>query len=201
MEKGKILEVLYPILQLMELKLIVWIFGTFYANLCANLANQISSGTTKIDYYLKQIPRRLHSFVMTLTTKEEVERTIKSFVMTLTTKEEVERTIKSLPNKQSCGHDKISNIMLKKLYEALSYPFTGIFNQSISQGIFPNLMKVAWVIPLCKGKERDLVVNYRPVSLFMTISKVLEKLIYMCLYKYLEKNNILFDSQYGFRTK
>ena len=35
----------------------------------------------------------------------------------------------------------------------------------------------------------------------MTISKVLEKLVYICLYKYLKKNNTLFDSQYGFRTK
>ena len=91
--------------------------------------------------------------------------------------------------------------MLKRLYEALSCPLTGIFNQSILQGIFPNMMKVAEVIPLYKGNERDLVVNYRPLSLLMTISKVLEKLIYIHLYKYLEKNNILFDSQYGFRTK
>ena len=56
--------------------------------------------------------------------------------MTRTTKEEVERIIKSLPNKQSCGHDKISNIVLKKLNEALSYPLMSIFNQSIAQGIF-----------------------------------------------------------------
>ena len=35
----------------------------------------------------------------------------------------------------------------------------------------------------------------------MTISKVLEKIVYICLYKYLEKNNTLFDSQYGFKTK
>ena len=62
-------------------------------------------------------------------------------------------------------------------------------------------MKVAEIIPLYKGKRRDLVANYRPVSLLMTISKDLGKNIYMHLYKYLEKNNLLFDSQYGFRTK
>ena len=159
-------------------------FGKFYANLGSNLANQISPGITKINDYLKQIPRSLNSFVMTLTTKGEVEN-----------------LIKSLPNKQSCGHYKISNTMLKKLNEALSFPLIGIFNQSIIQGVFLNLMKIAEVIPLYKGKEQDLVVNYRPVSLLMTISKVLEKIVYICLYKYLEKNNTLFDSQYGFRTK
>ena len=108
----------------------------FYANLGSNLANQISPGITKINDYLKQIPRSLNSFVMTLTTKGEVEN-----------------LIKSLPNKQSCGHDKISNTMLKKLSEALSFPLTGIFNQSIIQGVFLNLMKIAEVIPLYKGKE------------------------------------------------
>ena len=35
----------------------------------------------------------------------------------------------------------------------------------------------------------------------MTISKLLEKVIYSCIYKFLEKNNILFESQYGFHTK
>ena len=73
--------------------------------------------------------------------------------MTLTTKGEVENLIKSLPNKESCGHNKISNIMLKKLSEALSFPLTGIFNQSITQGVFLNLMKIAEVIPLYKGRE------------------------------------------------
>ena len=35
----------------------------------------------------------------------------------------------------------------------------------------------------------------------MTISKVLDKIVYIHLYKYLEKNDTLFDSQYGSRTK
>ena len=63
------------------------------------------------------------------------------------------------------------------------------------------MMKVAEIIPLYKGKEEDHVVNYRPVSLLMTISKVLEKIIYSRLYKFLTKHNILYDSQYGFRSK
>ena len=34
-------------------------------------------------------------------------------------------------------------------------------------------MKLAEIVPLYKGKEHDLVVNYRPISLLMTISKIL----------------------------
>ena len=65
-------------------------------------------------------------------------------------------------------------------------------------GEFPTMMKKAEVIPLYKGKEFDLVVNYRPISLLLTISKVLEKIVYKRVYSFLEKNNILYDSQYGF---
>ena len=35
----------------------------------------------------------------------------------------------------------------------------------------------------------------------MTISKILEKIIYNRLFKFLTKHNILYDSQYGFRSK
>ena len=59
------------------------------------------------------------------------------------------------------------------------------------------MMKIAEIIPLYKGKERDEVVNYRPISLLMTISKLLEKIIYIRVYSFLEDHNIL----YGFRSK
>ena len=61
-------------------------------------------------------------------------------------------------------------------------------------------MKIAEVIPLYKNKEMDAIINYRPISLLITMSKVLEKIVYKRTYSYLEKNNILYNSQYGFRT-
>ena len=91
--------------------------------------------------------------------------------------------------------------MLKQLSTSISYPLQIIFNQSISQGVFPSKMKLAEVIPLYKGKEHDIIINYRPISLLITISKLLEKIIYKRLYLFLETNKILFESQYGFRTK
>ena len=68
------------------------------------------------------------------------------------------------------------------------------------EGKFPELMKLAEVVPLYKSKEMDIVINYRPISLQITISKVLEKIIYKRVYSFLEWNSILYNSQYGFRT-
>ena len=62
-------------------------------------------------------------------------------------------------------------------------------------------MKIVEVVPLYKGREMDTVINYRPVSLLMTISKVLEKIMYQRVYGFLNKNDALYDSQYRFRTK
>ena len=62
-------------------------------------------------------------------------------------------------------------------------------------------MKLAEVIPLYKEKEFDKVINYRPISLLITLSKVLEKTVYTRVYQFLEKHDILYNSQYGFRNK
>ena len=46
----------------------------------------------------------------------------------------------------------------------------------------------------------DQMVNYRPISL-ITLSKLLEKVIYQRIYKYLETKSILYPSQYRFHNK
>ena len=60
-------------------------------------------------------------------------------------------------------------------------------------------MKIAEVVPLHKGKARSEVENYRPISLLLTISKLLEKLMYSQVYDFLISSNQLYESQYGFQ--
>ena len=62
-------------------------------------------------------------------------------------------------------------------------------------------MKIAEVIPLHKGKAKYLTNNYRPISLLITVSKILEKIVYKRTYDHLEHNNQLYKSQYGFHSK
>ena len=69
------------------------------------------------------------------------------------------------------------------------------------EGKFPTRMKLAEVIPLHKGKSMDQMVNYRPISLLIMLSKLLEKIIYERIYKYLKDKSILYPSQYGFQNK
>ena len=91
--------------------------------------------------------------------------------------------------------------MLKSLRTSITFPLCHIFNTSMIEGSFPNRMKIAEIIPLYKGKEMDMMVNYRPISLLITLSKLLEKIMYRRLYSYLESNSILYNSQYRFRSR
>ena len=104
-----------------------------------------------------------------------------------------------LPNKRSSGHDGINNIILKEIGEYICIPMTYLFYESMTTDVFPDVMKIAEVVPLYKGKARYEVENYRPISLLLTISKLLEKLIYSRVYDFLISSNQLYESQYGFR--
>ena len=54
-------------------------------------------------------------------------------------------------------------------------------------------------MPGYKGGDKNECNNYRPIALLSNISKITEKLIHDRLYFYLERNNILYYHQYGFR--
>ena len=114
---------------------------------------------------------------------------------------EIVKIIDKLPNKSSSSHDNINNILLKNIKNQIAAPLERVFNMSLEQGIFPDQIKSAEVIPLYKGKERDLCMNYRPISLLLTISKILEKIMYKRTYDFLDGNRQFYNSQYGFRSK
>ena len=71
----------------------------------------------------------------------------------------------------------------------------------MNEGIFPEAMKLADTVPLYKSKEWYIIDNYCLISLLITLSKILEKLIHKRVYNHLEENNLIYNSQYGFWPK
>ena len=59
-------------------------------------------------------------------------------------------------------------------------------------------MKIARVIPVYKSGDCAIFSNYRPISVLPSFSKILEKVIYSRIIEFINKLNILCDSQYGF---
>ena len=136
----------------------------------------------------------------TQTYLDKIGRSSKTLFLHPCIQNEVKALIKNLPYKTRSGHDNISNVLLKKLSKNIKYPLSIIFNKSMLQGKFPDSVKLADVSPLYKSKDQNECTNYRPISLLLTISKLLEKIMYKRTYNFLEQTGQLYNSQYGFRT-
>ena len=156
--------------------------GRYFSTIGNKYVNNIRNSNTSICSYLNVIPRNT-----------------KSIYLTPTTSEEIRSLISKLPNKKSSGFDNIDNIILKEIKDCISPKLSEIFNVSMLEGKFPENMKLAEVVPLYKSKEKFFMNNYRPISLLITISKLLEKVIYKHTYSFLQTTRQLCDSQYGFR--
>ena len=83
----------------------------------------------------------------------------------------------------------------------ISVPLATIFYQSICSGIFPSKLKCAKIVPIFKEEDDTLPENYRSISLLSIYNRIFEKLMYPRLTKFVRDCNILYDQQYGFRSK
>jgi potassium voltage-gated channel Eag-related subfamily H protein 8 len=62
-------------------------------------------------------------------------------------------------------------------------------------------LKTAKVIPIFKAGDVDIFTNYRPVSIPSSFSKIYEKVMYNRLLDFIERFEILYSFQFGFRIK
>ena len=145
-------------------------------------ANNIKPPSKDLTYYCNKIPINENSLYFTPTNTTEINN-----------------IISKLENKSSYGFDQVSNKLIKELRPVISYPLMIAFNKSLETGIFPEVMKQADTIPLHKSKSTEECNNYRPISLLLTISKILEKLVYSRTVAYLDKHRLFYNSQYGHR--
>ena len=90
---------------------------------------------------------------------------------------------------------------LKMSQQIIAKPLVHLFNLSFSTWVFPDLLKIANVIPIFKKGDSQDYNNYRPVSLVSNLSKLIEKITHKRIYNFLEKHSLLFEKQYGFCTK
>lgn len=157
--------------------------NTYFANIGKDLANKIITNTTvepaPISYCSVSPPNSLSL----LEVSEEEIRTI----------------ILDLRSDACAGWDGISPKLFQLSVNTLTPIITHICNLAIRTGKFPKALKKAMVHPIHKGGDRDVVNNYRPISILPSLSKILERVINNSLVSFLEANNILSKNQYGFR--
>ena len=100
---------------------------------------------------------------------------------------------------KAAGPDGISGQMLLLCDDSVILPLQIIFSNILSTSIYPDEWKLANVTPIFKKGDKQLIKNYRPISLLPICGKILEKLIFTQLYTHLNSNNLITKNQSGFR--
>lgn len=117
------------------------------------------------------------------------------------TTDEIAKIIDELDPNTSCGIDGVSAKSIKCIKQLITSPLTSCINDCMTQGIFPDSLKVAKVTPIFKSGDKADPCNYRPISILPVISKIFEKVIYTRIAKHIQINNFLYKKQYGFRPR
>ena len=80
--------------------------------------------------------------------------------------------------------------MFKRYARLISVVVSKLFNASIAEGQFPEIKKIARVLPILKAGLREVNNNYRPISNLWELSKIFEKLMCKRGINYLKSRKI-----------
>ena len=154
-------------------------FNEYFVNIGPKLASNIDNTSNPIEY---------------------VNDILNSISIPTITESEVTDILLSLKN-SSAGYDEIPAHILIQNTILYIKPLTHLVNSSINKGIFPDELKIAKVIPIFKSGNKESIENYRPISILSVFTKVFEKVMYKHLINFVDKNDILYKYQFGFRRQ
>ena len=157
-------------------------FNNYFSNETTGIQSSIKNSRNKLFYFLSQIY-------------------INSFFINPNDKTDTKNIILLIDPLKSIGTNSIREKILKLPSNDISTPFAELFNLSFFEGAFPSILKTCKVIPIYYKVLQLNCSNYRVISLLLNIDKILERIMYNHLYKFLETNNLIYGLQFEFRQK
>ena len=158
-------------------------FNTFFTNAAADIVSDLHPTLKSPTDHILQNQNLFSLTSVTVTPTEVIEMTRK------------------LLDKKTPDNTGLSSSVLKKIIDLIVIPLHHVINLSFTQGVVPNQLKIARVVPVFKSGDRLIKDNYRPISLLPTFSKIFEKIVSERLMTFLTDNNILSQWQFGFRPR
>ena len=158
----------------------------------------------KVDVYNKpEIADAFNGFFTNIGQKLDfqIPKSSKTFESKPLSINELKDAFFSLKINKSSGVDDVSFNIIKKCFGVLLELLIYLFQLSLEKGVFPDDLKIAKVTPIYKTGDNSDRSNYRPTSVLPCFSKILERLRYNFLYKYLKENNILHEKQFSFQAQ
>ena len=97
------------------------------------------------------------------------------------------KIIRNLDPNKTHGHDMISIRMVKICDYSIYKPLKLIFQSCLESGKFPSEWKKANMVPIHKKGDKQILKNYRPISLLPITGKILERLLYNTMFEFFTK--------------
>ena len=152
------------------------IFNDFFAKQCTLVENSSKLPTNSF--------KRTNNLLSTISFTKDDKIMIK-----------VAKIIKNLNPNKAHGFDMISIRMLKICGDSILKPLELIFKSCIESGKFPIEWKKANVVPVHKKNNKQLIENYRPISLLPVCGKILERIIYNKMFEFFSENELSIRAQ------
>ena len=158
-------------------------FNKYYSNIAENILNKREY--TGDGNFIKYMPAPIAN----------------SLSLAAVDADEVRNLIKTFDTGKATGPCSIPPKILHMICENIASPISKIANLSFLTGVHPERLKVAKVVPIFKSGSKMLTSNYRPISLLSNLNKIIEKLMFVRVFSFLDKENVIYDKQFGFRPK
>ena len=165
------------------------------------ILNQPSQIADAFNTYFGNIGKQLASKIPQTPHAISSARVSNSMSLFNTTTDEVSKLISSLNVRKGNRINDMPTSVLKLSNNVISPFLCVVFNDCMTQGCYPDLLKIAHVVPIFKKGIKVDCSNYRPISLLSNFNRIFEKILYSRTYKYFEKFKLLNFHQYGFRKK
>lgn len=149
--------------------------------------------------YYASVGKNLSQKIVTTPAKSKRTSSCNSFFLLPVHETEIRNIIKCLKLKKTPGIDQIKSETLKNLESEISPLLCHLIKCVFNTGIFPKQCKTTIVKPIYKKGDKNLITNYRPISLITTFAKIIEKAIKSRLEEYVNKYEIISKKQFGFR--
>jgi Reverse transcriptase (RNA-dependent DNA polymerase) len=159
-------------------------FNNYFANVASSISDNIHPAELPDNYF-----------------DPDPDHPVFDFSTTPVTHSEISDSIKQLQIKKTLDCNGLSTNFISKISLCLSVPLKHLVTLSLHNGIVPAQLKIAKITPIFKSGDKQNLDNYRPISLLNVFSKIFEKVVHNRLMIFLDINNILSPSQFGFRKK
>ena len=142
------------------------------------------------------MPQAKYSYMEYLNNSESPDT---SFFFKPVISHEVKLEILAIPKNKSHGLYSCPTKLLKCSCDIISPVLANFLNKSISLGAYPSKLKMSKIIPVYKADDETDACNYRPISLLSNLNIIFEKIMYNRIKVFIEKHQLLYSSQYGYR--